>query len=74
MECRYILLKNVIELRVCYGIAAVADFDDCTSCLQAYIDLSSDESMVSELVEACNRNNLYLIQLRDVVEDFLTNQ
>ena len=56
--------------QVTYGISA----EDTSSrglpivCIQ---DITSDKNSLEHLVDLCNRKNLSLIHLNDVVEDFL---
>lgn len=72
MECRYILLKSEYESTVTFGIAVVVDCDDCVTILDSYMDLSSDQSKVTELIELCNTLKLDPIHLPSVVEDLLS--
>ena len=51
MECRYILLKSEYESTVTFGIAVAVDCDECVTILDSYIDLSSDQSKVTGLIE-----------------------
>ncbi|MBO5111332.1 MAG: hypothetical protein J6D21_11535 [Clostridia bacterium] len=61
------------ERRVSYGIAAYADAEeDGTATIVASVhDVTADKQALVELVELCNRLELSLIHLNDVVEDFL---
>lgn len=63
------------ERRVSYGIAAYADVrEDGTATIVASVhDLTADRQALSELVALCNRLNLSLLHLDDVIEDFLTD-
>lgn len=62
------------ERRVSYGIAAYADAEDGTATIVASIhDVTADKQALSELVETCNRLELSLLHLDDVIEDFLTD-
>ena len=72
MECRYILLKTEYESIVTFGIAVAVDCDDCVTILDSYIDLSSDQSKITELIELCNTLKLDPIHLPSVVEDLLS--
>ena len=58
--------------RVSYGIAAYADSDadGTASILSSVRDISSDRASVEELAGLCNRLELDVIHLADVVEDF----
>ena len=60
--------------RISYGIAVYADADiDGTATVIASVhDITSDRERLSALVDACNRLELSLCHLSDVVEDFLT--
>lgn len=62
-----------IEKRISYGIAAYADAEeDGTATIVAAVhDVTADRQALSGLVELCNRLELSLIHLNDVVEDFL---
>ncbi len=59
--------------RISYGVAAYADVEsNGTATVVAQInDVSLDKKSVTELVERCNRSNLSLCHLNDVVEDFI---
>jgi hypothetical protein len=59
--------------RTSYGIAAYSDIEtDGTSTVVAVInDISIDEQSILDLVEKCNRSNLSLCHLNEVVEDFI---
>ena len=61
------------ERRVSYGIAAYADAEeDGTATIVASVhDVTADKQALAELVELCNRLELSLMHLNDVVEDFL---
>ena len=62
------------ERRVSYGIAAYADAEDGTATIVASVhDITADRHALSELVELCNRLELSLLHLDDVIEDFLTD-
>ena len=62
-----------IEKRISYGIAAYVDAEeDGTATIVAAVhDVTADRQALSGLVELCNRLELSLIHLNDVVEDFL---
>ena len=62
-----------VDSRVSYGIVAYADAEeDGTATIVASVhDITADRQALSELVEICNRLELSLIHLNDVVEDFL---
>ena len=73
MECRYILLKSEYESTVTFGIAVAVDCDERVTILDSYMDLSSNQSKVTELIELCNALKLDPIHLSDVVDDFLSS-
>lgn len=58
--------------RISYGIAAYADIEhNGTAIVVASVnDITSDRERITQLVDDCNRLNLSLIHLNDVVEDF----
>ena len=62
------------DSRTSYGIAAYADADtDGTAMIVASVhDITSDKQKLTELVLKCNRMELSVIHLYDVVEDFLS--
>ena len=61
--------------RKTYGIAVYADsqLDGTATVLAAFNDITSDKARLEELVQACNRSELSLIHLNDVIDDFLAN-
>ena len=60
--------------RIAYGIVVYADIekDGTATIIESIRDISSDRKAIEELVEKCNRLQLSLIHLGDVVDDFLT--
>ena len=70
MRFHYVLLESRLERRTCYGIAAVTMNDGIEIILQSFVDLSSDRRSVAKLVRLCNKLELSLCHLPDVVEDF----
>ena len=70
MRFHYVLLESRLERRTCYGIAAVTMNDGIEIILQTFVDLSSDRRSVAKLVRLCNKLELSLCHLPDVVEDF----
>lgn len=64
-----------VSFRTSYGIAAYADAneDGTTTAVAAVHDITADKQTLSELVSQCNRLELSLIHLDDVIEDFLAN-
>lgn len=61
--------------RTSYGITACANFaEDGTATVVASVhDVTDDKQALSELVSLCNRLELSIVHLSDVVEDFLTS-
>ena len=66
MHYNYCLLDTLIGTTHRYGIAAM----EGAAILDAFLDLSLDRGLVTELVTQCNVLGLDLIHLPDVVEDF----
>lgn len=64
------------DTRISYGIAAYADPNpDGTAAIVVSVhDVSSDREMLAELIENCNRLELSILHLHDVVENFLADQ
>ena len=60
--------------RVSYGIAAYAyaDVDGTATVVASVHDVTQDKQKLSELVDVCNRLELSVCHLSEVVEDFLT--
>lgn len=58
-----------------YGIAVYSnsEIDGTATVLTSVNDISSDREKLEELVEICNRAELSLIHLNDVINDFLAN-
>ena len=63
--------KNGAAKRTAFGIAAVVEYNGVTTVLESISDISSDAKAVKRLVRLCNRHQLSLIHLMDVVSDFL---
>lgn len=63
------------NIRKAYGIAAYFNYqDDGTATILASVnDITSEREKLEELVQICNRSELSLIHLNDVIEDFLAN-
>jgi len=61
--------------RVSYGVAAYADADENgTAAIAASVhDVTADKQALTRLVSLCNRLELSLIHLNDVMEDFLVS-
>ena len=59
--------------RISYGIAAYANLDDdgTVTVVASVSDISSDGQIISDLVEKCNRLNLSVCHLNDIIEDFI---
>lgn len=72
-QCRYVLLESRLDGRICFGIAAVMDYDGCMVILQAYSDLCTDRSSAERLAALCNELQISLCHLPDVVDDFIAN-
>ncbi len=73
-KCRYILLENRLPDRVCYGIAAIVEYDGCAVVMQTYADLCADRDAAVRFVELCNAQELSLCHLPDAAEDFAAEQ
>ncbi len=79
MNIKYILTKEVYtsgtDSRVAYGVVAYSDSDeDGTITIVASVhDVTADKRALSNLVLLCNRLELSLIHLYDVIEDFLAS-
>ena len=58
-----------------YGIAVYSDSpgDGFATVLASVNDISSDREKLEKLVEICNRAELSMIHLNDVIDDFLAN-
>ena len=73
-NCKYIVVRNEFMLndktRVSYGIAAIEDCDGVISVLKSISDISLDFSVVENLVNVCNAEELDPIHIEDVVNDF----
>ncbi len=63
------------QCRISYGIAAYAhEAETQTATVVASVhDLSASFAEVLALTELCNRQDLSVLHLRDVAEDFLAN-
>ena len=63
------------ESRIAYGISAYADANETgTSTIVACIhDITTNKERLSQLVNDCNRLQLCVTHLPDVVEDFLSD-
>lgn len=79
MNVTYGVTEEIYSLgassRVSYGIAAYADAkEDGTATIVASVhDITSDKQALYELVSLCNRSELSIVHLMDVVEDFLAS-
>ena len=73
MQCTYEVIENLYKngekIRIAFGIAAIESVNKTV--LESYPDLSINFDLVENLVNTCNRLELSIIHLRDVVEDFL---
>ena len=63
------------ESRRAYGIAAYADSeeDGTATIVSSVRDITDDKQALMNLVSLCNRLELSIIHLNDVVEDFLAD-
>lgn len=63
------------ESRTSYGIAAYADAeaDSTVNVVSVVHDVTAEKQALSKLVSLCNRLELPLIHLDDVVMDFLAD-
>ena len=61
------------KTRISYGIVAYsnANEDGSKTIVASVSDITSDKAGLNELVDDCNRLELSVIHLNDVVEDFL---
>ena len=77
MSVTYGIAKNEYFLnensRVTYGIVAYdnADIDGSATIISSIPDITSDKEKIRKLVQSCNRLELSVINLSEVVEDFL---
>ena len=63
------------ESRTSYGIVAYADSEKngTASIVASVNDITDDKDKLSAFADACNRCELSLVHLPDVVEDFLAD-
>jgi len=61
------------KCRISYGIAAYsgAEEDGSATIIASIHDITTDKSGLVKLINDCNRLELSILHLRDVVEDFL---
>ena len=61
--------------RKAYGIAVYSkpEIDGTATVLTSVNDITPDRAKLEELVQICNRAELSLIHLKDVINDFLAN-
>ena len=77
MDITYGITEEIYTLgsdsRKSYGIVAYsnADTDKTATIVAAIHDITSDKQKLLELVQLCNKLQLSVIHLGDVVEDFL---
>lgn len=77
MNITYGITKEIyylgINSRTSYGIAAYADTTDngTAAVIASLHDITDDRDSLVELVLLCNRLELSLFHLNDVIEDFL---
>jgi hypothetical protein len=67
-------LDNTV--RITYGVAAYANSreDGTATVVAAVCDICSDRSRLEEFIDSCNRLELSLIHLNDVIDDFLADE
>lgn len=70
IEEKYIIDDTV---RTSYGIAAYADpkEDGGATVISSAHDITTDKHKLSELISICNQQELSVIHLSDVIEDFI---
>ena len=75
MTVTYEVTEEVYNLgkqeRISCGIAAYTNNEGIVSQKVAFHDITSDRQALAGLVEKCNRLQLSLVHLNDIVEDFL---
>jgi hypothetical protein len=77
MDITYGITEEIYTLssdsRTSYGIAAYsnADTDKTATIVAAVHDITNDKQKLLELVQLCNKLQLSVTHLGDVVEDFL---
>ena len=74
MEHKYIVVENNyqgIVSSISYGIAYVECNENATIVIETISDITSDKESIEKLVNLCNELQLSVIQLQDVVEDYL---
>ncbi len=73
MTVTYEMIEEINGLgdsrRISYGIAAYAGTE--TVMVSSIHDITSDKQKLADLIGKCNRLELSLIHLADVIEDFL---
>ena len=79
MTITYGIIEEIYSIgydrRITYGIAAYssAEVDGTATVIASIHDINDDKEKLSELVNTCNRLELSVIHLYDVVEDFLVD-
>jgi len=75
MTVRYAVITerygHVNGSRDCYGLAAYADGNCEESPVAVIHDITTDQQALVHLAETCNRLQLSILHIRDIVEDFL---
>lgn len=77
MNITYGIIKEVYYIgtisRISYGIAAYANTAEngTDNVVSSVHDITADEKALAEFVLLCNRLELALIHLNDVIDDFL---
>lgn len=77
---RYALVEEKYEndnkdVRISYGIVAFSNMeeDGPTTIVASVRDITNDKDGICKLIKHCNRLNLSVIHLNDIVEDFLAS-
>lgn len=79
MTITYAIIEEIHSIgcdrRITYGIAAYssAEADGTATVIASVHDITNDKEKLSKLVDTCNRLELSVIHLYDVVEDFLVD-
>ena len=68
MKCKYEVISDSLDGYVFYGIAVYSAVGDMIAEVR---DISTNGAAVSNLVDKCNKLELSLLHLYDVIDDFL---
>ena len=62
--------------RVSFGIAVYSNAveEGTVTIIASARDISGNKNRISDLIEQCNRLNLNIVHLYDVIEDFLADE